>query len=287
MKYANPGAGARTMPVHPARPGFLLGGAAALSLLGAIFCSPLGAQSMDEQAAYVALIYTPVGGLTPLAPRDQITAPRGRSGLTWQGRVGRFTREGGLSATLLAVGAELPRGRWRLGGTVAFASVSCGPDWAGDTDCAGDIMFGGSARTTLVDKPLDQSGSGSRKNASNGNTLLVGFDASLGFSPRSGEQALSLAGAVPVGISIEGRDTRIVPFLSPGLGYGRLGNVEYWDDDAPTSHGTFVLMMGGGVGFEFKRSGIGATLGFQKVLKSDRGATALGLGMTWQGPGSR
>jgi hypothetical protein len=238
---------------------------------------------MDEQAAYVALIYTPVGGLTPLAPHDQVTATRGRSALTWQGRLGRFTRSGGLSATLLAVGAELPRGRWRLGGTLAFASVSCGPDWAGDTDCSGDIMVGGSARTTLLKKPLDGT-DGSGRRASSGNSLLVGFDGSVGFSPRSGEQAFSLAGAVPVAIAFEGRDTRIVPFLSPGLGYGRLGNVEYWDDEAPTSHGTFLLMMGGGVGFEFKRSGIGATLGFQKALKSDDGATSIGLGMTWQGP---
>jgi hypothetical protein len=238
---------------------------------------------MDEQAAYVALIYTPVGGLTPLAPHDQVTVARGRSTLTWQGRLGRFTRSGGLSATLLAVGAELPRGRWRLGGTLAFASVSCGPDWEGDSDCSGDIMVGGSARTTLLKKPLDRT-DGSARSASSGNSLLVGFDGSVGFSPRSGEQAFSLAGAVPVAISFEGRDTRIVPFLSPGLGYGRLGNVEYWDDEAPTSHGTFLLMMGGGVGFEFKRSGIGATLRFQKALKSDDGATSIGLGMTWQGP---
>lgn len=245
--------------------------------------APASAQSADEQAAYVALIYTTVGGLSPLPPGRDTAAARGRSNLVWQGRLGRFTREGGLSATTFAVGAEWPRGRWRFGGTLALGSVTCSAAWEGDPDCAGDFMLGGTARTTFVRRALD-GGDARKQRASNGSTLLVGFDGSVGMSPRNGEQALALAAAVPVAIEFQGSDLRITPFLTPGLGFGRLGSVEYEDDEAPTAHGTVLMMMGGGIGFEFARSGIGASLGFQKVLKSDAGATTIGLALTWQGP---
>jgi hypothetical protein len=42
-------------------------------------------------------------------------------------------------------------------------------------------------------------------------------------------------------------------------------------------------MLGGGFGLEFGSSGLGATVGFQRVLKSSGGTTQLGLGLTWQG----
>jgi hypothetical protein len=162
--------------------------------------------------------------------------------------------------------------------------------WAGDTDCAGDIMVGGSVRTTLATKPLggaappprQKRGSRATRPAHD-NSLLVGFDGSLGFSPRQGEQALAIAGAVPTAIVLTRGDLKILPFLSPGLGYGRLGNVSYFEDEPPRAHGAMAFMLGGGVGLEFGRSGIGASVGFQRVFKSSGGATQLGLGMTWSG----
>jgi hypothetical protein len=84
-------------------------------------------------------------------------------------------------------------------------------------------------------------------------------------------------------LALPNHDVRVLPFLSPGIGYGRLGNVAYFDDEAAASHGTFAFMLGGGFGLEFGNSGLGATVGFQKVFKSDGGGTQLGLGMTWQG----
>jgi len=94
---------------------------------------------------------------------------------------------------------------------------------------------------------------------------------------------MALSASLPTAIAFDGEDVRIMPFIAPGLGFGRLGHVEFEDDEFPTSHGTMILMIGGGVGVQFRGSGIGATLGFQRVLKSEGGATQLGLGMTWPG----
>jgi hypothetical protein len=75
---------------------------------------------------------------------------------------------------------------------------------------------------------------------------------------------------------------RIMPFITPGLGYGRMGHTVY-DDEPPTSYGTYTFLVGGGVGLQFGRSGLGTSLSFQKVLNGEGSATQLGIGMTWQG----
>jgi hypothetical protein len=238
----------------------------------------------NEQSAYVALYYTPVAGLPPLAPSTDTSNRRLGSGLVMQGRVGEMSRRYGLSLKTMGVGIELPVGHWSLGGTLAYLSASCGPEWAGDNDCAGDIMIGGSARRTLLTRPLGDAPAVKGKRAAQSNEqFLVGFEGSAGFSPRQGEQALAISAGLPLALAFRNGDLRIVPFITPGLGYGRLGHALFETDDFATSHGSLAPMVGGGIGLEFGRSGLGATLGFQKVFKSDGGTTQLGLGMTWQG----
>src|SRR6476469_1159391 len=99
-------------------------------------------QSSDQQSAYVALIYTPVAGLPPMAP---VANSLGKSGVSLIGRLGHTSRDGGaLTLTSYALGVEIPRGRMRLGATLGYLTASCGADWQGDDECAGDIMIGGS-----------------------------------------------------------------------------------------------------------------------------------------------
>ena len=251
------------------------------------------AQSPNEQSAYVALSYTTVGGLPPLPPSTDSLGVRGGSGFVLHGRLGHMSRQGGLSLNAYGVGVEFPVGRVNVGGTLAYMSASCGELWAGDTDCAGDVMVGGTVRTTLATKVLTGSAPSPKRTRgargaraarpANENTLLVGFDGSLGFSPRQGEQALAIAGGVPTAIVLARGGVRILPFITPGLGYGRLGNVTYFEDEPPKAHGAIAFMLGGGVGLEFGTSGVGASVGFQRVFKSSGGATQLGLGMTWRG----
>jgi hypothetical protein len=125
-----------------------------------------------------------------------------------------------------------------------------------------------------------------KKSSSSGSDgrLIVGFDANVGYSPRQGETAIAAAASLPTGLALQSGSVRIMPFLTPGLAYGRLNNIAYADvDEEPTSHGAITFMLGGGVGLQFGTSGVGANLGFQRVMKSQGGATQLGIGMSWNG----
>jgi len=246
-----------------------------------------GAQSADEQSAYVALLYTPVGGLPPLAPVSDSLARK--SGVSLVGRLGHTSRDGGaLTLTSYAFGVEVPRGRMRFGATLGYLTASCGAEWEGDDECAGDIMIGGSVRSMITNRSLsgnDAPAHGKKSSSSDGDgRLIVGFDANVGYSPRQGETAIAAAASLPTGLALQGGSVRIMPFLTPGIAYGRLNNIAYADvDEEPTSHGAITFMIGGGVGLQFGTSGVGANLGFQRVLKSQGGATQLGIGMTWNG----
>jgi len=244
------------------------------------------AQSADEQSAYVALLYTPVGGLPPLPPVSDSLARK--SGVSLLGRLGHTSRgEGALTLTSYALSVEVPRGRMRLGATLGYLSASCGVEWqGGDDDCAGDIMIGGSMRSMITNRSLsgnDAPVHGKKSSSDSDGRLIVGFDANVGYSPRQGENAIAAAASLPTGLALQSGSVRIMPFLTPGLAYGRLNNVAYEGDDAPTSYGAITFMIGGGVGLQFGTSGVGANLGFQRVMKSQGGATQLGIGMTWSG----
>ena len=261
----------------------------ALALVG--FCaaaSPAAAQSAGEQSAYVALLYTPVGGLPPLPPVSDSLARK--SGVSLLGRLGHTSRgEGALTLTSYALSVEVPRGRMRLGATLGYLSASCGAAWqGGDDDCAGDIMIGGSMRSMITNRSLNGNdapahGQKSPQSGSDGR-FIVGFDANVGYSPRQGENAMAAAASLPTGLALQSGSVRIMPFLTPGLAYGRLNDVAYEDvDEEPTSYGAITFMIGSGVGLQFGASGVGANLGFQRVMKSQGGATQLGIGMTWNG----
>ena len=256
----------------------------AVAALG-LAATAAGAQTADEQSAYRAMIYTPVGGLPPLSPVLSL-GDQGASDISLVGRLGHMSRRGGLSMTSYGIGVEVPRGRMRLGATLAYLSASCGREWAGDPDCEGDIMLGGSARTLLSSRPLGPSAPAQKGKRSaqpaNETKLLIGFDGSVGYSPRQGQSAMALAAGIPTAIAFQSGTVRFTPFLTPGIGYGRIGRVAY-EDETPTSHGAVAFMIGGGFGLEFGTSGIGANVGFQRVLKGQGGATQLGLGVTWEG----
>lgn len=247
------------------------------------------AQDANKQSAYVALIYTPVAGLPPLAPNADSLGTK--SGITLQGRLGHMSRQGGLSLTSYGMGVELPKGRTRFGATLAYMSASCGFDWQGDNDCAGDIMLGANVRSWLLTRPLGESPppvKGKRQvKPNNQGSFVLGFDGSVGYSPRQGESAMSAAALLPAGLQFQSGTVKVMPFISPGLAYGRLGNVQFEDEDGPTSHSAIVPMVGGGLGLEFGTSGMGANVGFQRVLKGSGGTTQLGLGFTWNGMTAR
>ena len=260
------------------------------TVFGLAFVARLaGAQSVDQQSAYRAMIYTPVAGLPPLPPVIDSLGRQGSSGITLQGRLGHMSRNGGLSLTTYGAGVEIPRGRLRLGATLAYMSASCGFEWEGDSDCSGDVMLGGSVRGLLLSAPVGEKPASPVKGRKappprkDESKFVVGFEGSAGYSPKQGESAIALAAGLPSGIVLRSGNMRITPFITPGLGYGRLGSVVEFDDEPATAHGTIVPMIGGGVGVDFNTTGVGVNVGFQRVLKGAGGATQLGIGVTWQG----
>jgi len=277
---------------HPVRTG--AAGAArlrfAVRIAAAGFATSATAQGNDEQAGYIALISTPVGALTPLPPAYGAESRRPATKMLFQGRWGRLSPDEGLSNNTLGVGVEVPKGRWTLGGTLGYLSVSCTEDWEEFSDCESDIMLGGSMRRTLVRRPLAphaRSSTAGETAARADRTFVIGIEGATGFSPRQGANALALAASFPSGFVMEQDNLRVIPFLTPGIGYGRLGDTKFSEDDPSTSYGSALLLLGGGVGFEFPRSGFGATVGFQKVMRSGGGGTALGLTMNWSGSSAR
>jgi len=254
---------------------------AAVLVLG-VALPAAGQMSDGQHAAYRALIYTPVAGLPPLPPSIESLGRQGASRTAFTARVAHLSREQGLSLNTAGMSVDLPVNRWRLGGTFAYVLASCGQLWEDDSDCGNDFMVGGSARTTITTKPLGAS-AGRRTARSSDPTLVVGFEGSAGFSPRKGEQAMAIAVGLPTAIVMPTGTTRIMPFLTPGISYGRMGRTAYDEEETPTSYGSMMFLIGGGVGIQFGRSGLGTTVGFQKVLNGEGGSVQLGLGMTWQG----
>jgi len=59
----------------------------------------------------------------------------------------------------------------------------------------------------------------------NESKFVVGFEGSAGYSPKQGESAIAVAAGLPSGIVLQSGNMRITPFLTPGIGYGRLGSV--------------------------------------------------------------
>src|SRR5262245_47695187 len=96
-------------------------------------------QTPHAQSAYTPLYYTPPAGLPPLFPNMDTSSRASGSSLVLHGRVGEMQRRDGLSLKTIGAGIEAPMGHWSFSGTVAYLSASCGPDWAGDADCDGDI----------------------------------------------------------------------------------------------------------------------------------------------------
>jgi hypothetical protein len=214
---------------------------------------PVRGQSANEQSAYVALYYTPVAGLPPLAPSIDTSSRRSGSAFVLQGRMGEMSRRNGLDLKTMGVGVEVPRGHWNFGGTLAYIAATCGPEWADDSDCAGDIMLGATVRRTLLSRPLGDNPApikGKRSSqSSNDERLLVGFEGSAGFSPRQGEQALALAASVPVAIAIRNGDLRILPF---DAGHWLWSSRRLYEGMISDVHGSLAPMVGGGLELQFE-----------------------------------
>ena len=226
-----------------------------------------GAQSLSDAAARAALVLTPVGALPPF-----VTS-------TIEGEVQRGAalglRYGYLSGPNeypsqndFGISAILPFG---FGGTVTltggFFSPSC-------HDCHSGLMLGIGADKALGDVPMSSSRDAARlRFALNGE---FGYGQPHGSTFSHGSVMSGMVG-LPISLVSGSRrrdEMRIVPFITPGFGFGGIHG-----GDSPSGS---ALMLGGGIGIYNRSSSVALNFGFQHVAVEDSG-TLIGLALVLGG----
>ena len=233
-------------------------------LLGAV-AALADAQSLNDLAARVALVLTPVGALPPFVTSTIQGEPQNGAALG--------LRYGYLSANRTSdnnagISALLPFG---TGGTVTltggFVSPSC-------RFCDSGLILSIGADKALGDLAMGSSRESAR--------LRVALNGEFGYGQPHGGTFTSgsvTSGSVGLPISLvsgsRARDEmRIVPFITPGFGFGSIHG-----DDSPSGS---ALMLGGGLGIHNRSSTVALSFGFQHVAVEGSG-TMIGLALVLGG----
>jgi len=232
----------------------IITGCSAAALL-AVVASNARAQSAKDFAGFAGLMTTPIGALTPMGPAMSGDTSRYRVQL----RYGRWQAvEGDGRANDAGVGVGIRGGRTRT--TIEIGYIHSSPC----DDCDG-LMAG-----VDMDIPIIESASSDRTG------LRLGLNPSAGLMrPTNGSgTALSAALSVPVSAAFKaGTSLLIVPFLSPGLGYGHISDSDF-------SEGGSRPMMGGGVTIAGTRNSTGVTISAHKVFLRNA-PTVYGIGFSF------
>jgi len=239
--------------------------AALLCLFGA--AATAAAQSRSDIAAAVSLQFTPIASLPPFA--TSTIQAEVQHGAALGIRYGYLSRSGeGADANNLGISAILPVG---LGASVSltagFFALTC-------NECDPGLMLGLGADRRLGSLVLGSGRDGSR--------LQFALNGELGYGQPQGTSlgdGSAMSGMVGLPISLisgsRNRDEmRIVPFVTPGFGFGTISG-----GDSPSGA---ALMIGGGVGIYNRSSSLAFNFGFQHVAVRDAG-TMVGIGLVLGG----
>jgi hypothetical protein len=225
------------------------------------------AQSQGDAVATTALQLTPVGALPPIVTSTiEAEVQRGVALAIRYGYVS--AAEGGPNANNGGASVVIPLG---LEGTVSltggFFSYNC-------DECKPGLMLSLGGDRRIGDMVMGTGRDGSRVQfAVNGE---VGYGQPQGASTSNGSV---VSGAVGIPISLisgsRARDElRIVPFVTPGFGFGTI------NDDGRSSGS--AIMLGGGLGIYNRSSSIQLSLGFQYIAVRDA-STQIGLSLVLGG----
>jgi hypothetical protein len=226
-----------------------------VSTLG-IAASTAQAQSAGDLAGYIALSSTPVGTMTPVVSNTML----GRISKSYEmaGRYGHMSVNGG-GFNSFGASASIPVSGFTLGGTLGYFSPSC-------SACNGNVMLGLNAESRLAAMPI----SDAKKNP---NQITLGLRSDFGWAKPDQVTALSLSAGVPVTLVARSGNMTFAPFVTPGLGWGRLS-----DSGASESGTRFHL--GAGIGMINAANGWGVGVGMQKVF-IDGGKSVFGLNLSY------
>jgi hypothetical protein len=243
-----------------------------MSLLGVacvlvVSVAPARAQSEDDIkkfAAYLALSVTPVAALPPFVTRSMAGGPvavggaPGAAGLRAQlalryGRAsfatdnpGEDTHVNGFAATGLIAAGEAAT----VQGTVGLLDPDCN-----DPNCDTEWMFGVGGDLALGGVALGADAGSGR--------VTLGLSGDFGYSKIEDVTSISLAAGVPIALVSGTGATKVVPFLTPAIGYGRT-RIEVGEPE----RGAVRFLLGGGVSVLNLVNALSVSVGFQKIFFS-------------------
>lgn len=204
-----------------------------------------------DWAAYYAINGSTVGALPPLATNTLA----GAGGIGWHLQFGRMNWDDEVSSNAFAGGVDLSVGSGRLGVTAGYQMTDLGPD----VDSENHLMIGTRYSQQLAGAALNPT-----------SRWAMGLEAELGFAFPEDVKAMVVAAGLPVKLTF-GRNVKVSPFVTPGVGYGRLSA------EGESESGTrFTVGAGLGLGFA---NGVGVNLGMRKAFIED-GKAQYGLGFT-------
>ena len=234
--------------------------AAALGLLAAMGTT-VSAQDEGDAAAWFAMMFTPYGALPPMATPGMAGIPReeARARGAFEMKYGRWRFDDG-DDYLHTVGLGGRAGA--LGFVIGYTSCD---------GCDGVVMGGIDFESVLATSAPGRSTGIATRPAEFTVSLRSGFG--LGVATGDSESnAVTATLDLPIALSLPvGTGGHLVPFISPGVGAGRLSGGGEADIGIRAALGVGVgLMLPGG---------FGAHLGWRKIFLEDA-PTTLGLGMS-------
>jgi hypothetical protein len=128
-----------------------------------------------------------------------------------------------------------------------------------------NMMLGLNAETNLGAWAL-----GDGKDA---NLFTLSARGDFGWANPEALGVLSFSAGVPLALVLKSGDMTFAPFVTPGLGWGRISPT------GGTSESGTRFMTGAGLGVAH-RNGWGVSLGMQKIF-IDQGKTVFGLNLSW------
>jgi len=232
-----------------------------LTSLGVAASAQAQGPSVGDLAGYVALSTTPVGAMTPVVSSAMLG--RIAKGYSLTGQYGHLSDD---AAGFNSFGASvsMPLSGFSLGGSLGFMSPSA-------QGSKSNLMLGANAETNLGAWALGQ--------GKNSNLFTLSARGDFGWAnPDDGTgtnnsiTALSMSASAPFALVLKNGDMTWAPFVTPGLGWGRLSA------QGASESGT-RFMMGAGLGMTH-RNGWGVSAGMQKVF-IDNGKTVFGLNLSY------
>jgi hypothetical protein len=233
-----------------------------LTSLGVAASAQAQGPSVGDIAGYVALSATPVGAMTPVVTSAMLG--RIAKGYAVTGQYGHLSGDNGAGFNSFGASISMPVSGFSLGGSLGFLSPSA-------QGSKSNMMLGLNAETNLGAWAL-----GDGKDA---NLFTMSVRSDFGWAnPDDGTgtnnsiTALSLSAGAPFALVLKSGDMTWAPFVTPGLGWGRLSANS-------TSESGTRFMMGAGLGMTH-RNGWGVSVGMQKVF-IDQGKTVFGLNLSY------